>query len=162
MNSLEPECSRIPLSVSSRPSRGNTRIVIRKPRLFDVVDNPAIATFLLLILGAGMIALGSGLIEDAILYASVAIIFGVVLTIASFRSSREWIIRSPPSPSVLPALYIAVEVIAGSYLIFLGIVNQLVDLSAFDLGLTLIAVLGAALVVDSFLLYTRGFRQVSA
>lgn len=109
-----------------------------------------------------MIVLGSGLIEGATLYASVAIVFGAVLTIASFGSSREWIVRSPPSPSVLPALYIAVEFIAGSSLIFLGVVNQLVDLKAFDLGLTFAAVLGAVLVVDSLLLYTRGFRQVTA
>lgn len=109
-----------------------------------------------------MMVLGFGLIGGAILYASLAIIFGVVLLIASFRSSRQWIIQSPPSRSTLPALYIAVEFIAGSYLVFLGIVNQVIDLRVFDVGLTLVALLGVALVVDSLLLYNRGFKQVSA
>ena len=58
------------------------------------------------------------------------------------------------------ALYVAVEFLAGAFLVFIGISNLVFDVKGFDWGLVAITVFGLLLVTDSLFLYRRGFKQV--
>ena len=59
------------------------------------------------------------------------------------------------------ALYVAVEFLAGAYLVFIGISNLVFDVKGFDWGLVALTVFGLLLVTDSLLLYRRGFKQIA-
>jgi len=85
---------------------------------------------------------------------------GVVFLAVSFASSRQLtVFLYLPGGSTVMALYIALEFLAGAALAFVGISNAVLDSEVFEWSLAAIAVFGLLLIVDSLILYRRGFKQ---
>jgi hypothetical protein len=111
-----------------------------------------------LILGITMIVAGIALVGSILGLAFLT--FGVVSFAASFAARRQFcVFLYLPGESAAIALYVAVEFLAGVALGFIGGGNIAFDSKAIDWSLVAIAMFGLLLMIDSFLLYRRGFRQ---
>ena len=90
----------------------------------------------------------------------ISLVLGVVFLTTSFIGSRRlstFLYR--PEESTAMALYVAVEFLAGAALELVAVGNIVFDSEAVDWNLVAIAVFGMLLMVDSVLLYHRGFRK---
>jgi hypothetical protein len=111
-----------------------------------------------LILGITMIVAGIALMGSILGLAFLTV--GVVFFAASFAGRQQFVVfLYLPGESAAIALYVAVEFLAGVALGFIGGSNIVFDSKAIDWSLVAIAMFGLLLMIDSFLLYRRGFRQ---
>jgi len=66
-----------------------------------------------------------------------------------------------PESSIVLALCVAVEFLAGAYLVFMGIGNLVSPSEGLDWRLVAISAFGLLLATDSLLFYRRDFKQVA-
>ncbi len=56
-------------------------------------------------------------------------------------------------------MFVAVEFLSGALLAFVGLSNMVLNAHSFPVSLVAVAILGLLLVLDSLILYHRGFKQ---
>ena len=87
------------------------------------------------------------------------LILGVIFLVVSFAASRQMVtFLLLPEEVTAMALYVAVEFISGAALALLMIMNIIFEPNHPDWSFGAIAVFGILLIVDSLLLYRRGFK----
>lgn len=106
------------------------------------------------------IAVGKGLWTSGL---GIYLVIGVLFLVASLGARTSWMHGYGGSylqeTSVMLALYVAVEFLAGALLAYVGIANLVSASEGLDWSFVAFAIFGLVLVTDSILFYRSGFKQ---
>ena len=121
-------------------------------------------TLVLLCLLAGIILVGAGIGvgEVADLWSSgygMILAVGVVFLVGSVGARYVWIDTYLPEVSLFLALYIAIELLAGAMIAYVGIMNVVFEDAAGDGILLAFTLFGLFLMADSLLFYRKAFKR---